>query len=474
MANSSSEAGHSSINTATNEIEQSLYEKREKIYPRQVKGIFAGLRVAAVIVLLGLYYILPWIEINGQQIVLFDLPARKFYIFGLTFWPQDFLFLAFILILLAFSLFFFTALAGRLWCGYACFQTVWTEVFLWVEHKIEGSRIQQMRLDESDFSVSKATKKVIKHSIWLLIAGATGVTFVAYFSSEDVLSYNLFNFQLGNWEMFWIFFFTAATYINAGFMREQVCKYMCPYARFQSAMFDNDTLIISYDEKRGEPRGSRRSDVHLDYKKQGLGDCINCTMCVQVCPTGIDIRNGLQYECIGCSACIDVCDDVMDRMKYPKGLIRYTTQNAIDGKQTRIIRPRVVIYFILLALFSSLFVYTLSQRSSIALDIIRDRNQLYRETSGLIENIYTLKLINMDDDTHEFNVTVEGIDNLQLLIDKESIIVEAGMVSDLPVRLRAEEENLKGRSTVVYFTVSSKDEDNLSIKQEAKFLGPLQ
>lgn len=460
--------------SARNDIEQSLYEKRQKIYPRQVKGIFAGLRVAAVIILLGLYYILPWIELNGRQIVLFDLPARKFYIFGLTFWPQDFLFLAFILILLAFSLFFFTALAGRLWCGYACFQTVWTEVFLWVEHKVEGSRIQQMRLDKSDFSVEKATKKVIKHSIWLLIAGATGVTFVSYFSSEDVLSNNLFTFQLGNWEMFWIFFFTAATYINAGFMREQVCKYMCPYARFQSAMFDNDTLIISYDEKRGEPRGARRSDVHTDYKKEGLGDCINCTMCVQVCPTGIDIRDGLQYECIGCSSCIDVCDDVMERMSYPKGLIRYTTQHAMDGKQTRIIRPRIIIYFVLLMLFSALFIFTLSQRTSVNLDIIRDRNQLYRETSGLIENIYTLKLINMDEETHEFNLTVEGIDDLQLLIDKENIVVEAGTVFDLPVRLRAEENNLKGRSTVVHFTLSAKDDNEMSIKQEAKFLGPLQ
>ncbi len=467
-----SEDKPSSSNSASNDIEQSLYEKRQKIYPRQVKGIFAGLRVAAVIVLLGLYYTLPWIELNGRQIVLFDLPARKFYIFGLTFWPQDFLFLAFILILLAFSLFFFTALAGRLWCGYACFQTVWTEVFLWVEHKIEGSRIQQMRLDKSPISFNKVVKKGIKHVIWLLIAGATGVTFVSYFSSEDVLTKNLFTFQLGNWEMFWIFFFTAATYINAGWMREQVCKYMCPYARFQSAMFDSDTLIISYDEKRGEPRGSRRSDVHTDYKKLGLGDCINCTMCVQVCPTGIDIRDGLQYECIGCSSCIDVCDDVMERMNYPKGLIRYTTQNAMEGKPTRIIRPRIIIYLIILGLFSGLFLYTLTQRNSLNLDIIRDRNQLFRETSGLIENIYTLKLINMDESAHEFKIHAEGIDDLILLMDKEVVTVDAGIVYDLPVRLRTKESNLKERSTEIEFTVSAVDDEELSITQTAKFLGP--
>ena len=458
--------------SASNQVEQSLYEKREKIYPRQVKGVFAALRVATVFVLLGLYFVLPWIKLDDRQIVLFDLPARKFYIFGFTFWPQDFLFLAFILIVLAFSLFFFTALAGRLWCGYSCPQTVWTEVFLWIERRIEGTRLQQMKLDKSELSFNKAARKCIKHFLWLIVAGATGITFVSYFSSEEVLSRNLFSFQLGNWEMFWIFFFTVATYVNAGWMREQVCKYMCPYARFQSAMFDKDTLIISYDAKRGEPRGSRRSDVHTDYKQQGLGDCINCTMCVQVCPTGIDIRDGLQYECIGCSACIDVCDDVMERMSYPKGLIRYTTQNAMEGKKSRILRPRVIIYFFILCIFSGLFLYTLSQRNSINLDIIRDRNQLYRETAGLIENIYTLKLINMDDETHQFSVKADGINNLVLLIDKEEITVDAGKVYDLPVRLRAMESDLKGRSTEIHFTLFATDEPNLSITQKAKFLGP--
>lgn len=452
-------------------VEQSLYEQRQKIYPRQVKGLFARLRTLAVIVLLGLYFILPWIQLNGRQVVLFDLPARKFYIFGFTFWPQDFLYLAFILILLAYCLFFFTAIAGRLWCGYSCPQTVWTEVFLWIERKIEGTRLQQMKLDKAGISLNKVSRKLVKHFLWLLISGATAVTFVSYFSSEVVLSRNLFTFQLGNWEMFWIFFFTMATYINAGWMREQVCKYMCPYARFQSAMFDKDTLIISYDEKRGEPRGTRRHGS--DYKQQGLGDCINCTMCVQVCPTGIDIRDGLQYECIGCSACIDVCNDVMKKMDYPEGLIRYTTQHTMDGKQSHILRPRVLIYFSILVLFSGLFIFSLSQRTPISLDIIRDRNQLYRETAGLIENIYTLKLINMDNEAHEFDLQVKGIENLLLLNDRKNIIVEGGRVVDLPVRLRADEANLEQRSTTVYFTLKAKDEDDLAVTQKAKFLGPL-
>lgn len=452
--------------------EQALYEKRQKIYPREVHGRFAILRTASVIVLLGLYFILPWLEMNGRPMVLFDLPERKFYVFWLTFWPQDFLLLAFLLVLAAFSLFFFTALAGRLWCGYACPQTVWTEVYLWIERKIEGSHIKQMRLDKADLSFDKVMRKSIKHSLWLLIAGATAVTYVSYFTSEKVLSQHLFSLQLGGWELFWIAFFTLATYINAGWMREQVCKYMCPYARFQSAMFDKDTLIISYDEQRGEKRGSRKAGE--DYKAKGLGDCINCTMCVQVCPTGIDIRDGLQYECIGCSACIDVCDDVMEKMNYPKGLIRYTTENAMDGKPGHIMRPRIFVYIAILIVFVLLFISSIAQRNIIDLDIIRDRNQLYRETAGLIENIYTLKLINMDEKDHTFNITAEGIKGLILLKDKETVIVEAGTVFDLPVRLQAKEENLTGRSSKVDFTLTTQGESNLSITETGKFLGPLQ
>jgi cytochrome c oxidase accessory protein FixG len=474
MQTASSDRKPAPTSSAPKSTEQSLYEKREKIYPREVHGRFAILRTLSVVVLLGLFFILPWLQMGGRQVILFDLPARKFHVFWLTFWPQDFLLLAFLLLLAAFSLFFFTALAGRLWCGYACPQTVWTEVYLWIERKVEGSRIKQMRLDKADWSLNKIIRKLIKHFIWLLIAGATAVTYVSYFTPEIVLTHKLFTFQLGEWELFWIAFFTLATYINAGFMREQVCKYMCPYARFQSAMFDKDTLVISYDEKRGEPRGSRRSDVHTDYKKESLGDCINCTMCVQVCPTGIDIRDGLQYECIGCSACIDVCDDVMDKMSYPKGLIRYTTQHAIDGEPSRILRPRIIIYMVILTLFTSLFIFHISQRTSIGLDIIRDRNQLYRETSGLIENIYTLKLINKDEQDRTFDIKAEGIDDLILLVDKNTILVEAGTVYDLPVRLRAKEENLSGRSTEVRFILSVPGDDDLSVTEVGKFLGPIQ
>ncbi len=453
------------------DVAKSLYEKHQKIYPREVHGRFARLRVLAVVVLLGLFYITPWLQWAGRQAVLFDLPARKFYIFGMTLWPQDFIFLALLLIMAGLALFFFTTLAGRLWCGYACPQTVWTEVFLWIEHAIEGDRQKQMKLDKSPMSAKKFQIKFSKHAAWLLFSLFTGFTFVAYFTPLRDLASRLFTFDLGAWETFWVFFYGFATYGNAGWMREQVCLHMCPYARFQSAMFDNDTLIVAYDEERGESRGARKRST--DHKAEGLGDCINCTMCVQVCPTGIDIRDGLQYECIGCSACIDVCDDVMDKMGYEKGLIKYTTQNTVDGSPTKILRPRIVIYALILLVCAAAFIYTLAIRVPLQLDVIRDRNTLFRETNeGLIENVYTLKLVNMDDYDHEFTLAAEGIEGLELKIEQEKIIVKGGEVLDLPVRLRADEADLKERSSTVFFNLKAMDNDDLDVTEEARFLGP--
>ena len=454
------------------DVEELLYEKREKIYPRQVHGLFAGLRISAVLTLLGIYYIVPWLTWDGRQLVLFDLPARKFHIFGITFWPQDFLFLTFFLMICAFSLFFFTALAGRLWCGYACPQTVWTETFLWMERLVEGNRLQQMKLDKAPMSLKKFRIKVSKHTLWVLFSLFTGFTFVAYFTPATELLARSLSFQLSGWETFWIVFYGFATYGNAGWMREQVCKYMCPYARFQSAMFDDDTLIVSYDEKRGDPKGSRKAGI--DHRRQGLGDCIDCTMCVQVCPTGIDIRDGLQYECISCSSCIDVCNDVMDKMGYERGLIRYSTLNEMSDKASKIIRPRIVIYLIILIILVSIFSLMLFNRSPIALDVIRDRNQLFRETQGLIENVYTLKIINMDNIDHSYTLSAEGIDNLQLVKDMDAITVESGTVLDLPVRVRASEDSLDQRSQEIYFTLQSMENSELTITQDAKFIGPQQ
>jgi len=463
--------GRSKAGRTDEQVEQSLYAKREKIYPREVHGLFARLRTLGVVGLLGIYYLTPWLRWDGSQAILLDLPARKFHIFSLTLWPQDFIYLAFLLIIAGLTLFFVTALAGRVWCGYACPQTVWTEAFLWIERKVEGDRMRQQKLDAMPMNARKFRIKATKQLLWLLFAGWTGFTFVGYFTPIIDLGERLLTFSLGPWETFWVLFYGFATYGNAGFMREQVCKYMCPYARFQSAMFDNDTLIVSYLPERGEPRGSRKRST--DYKAQGLGDCIDCTLCVQVCPTGIDIRDGLQYECIACSACIDACNDVMDKMGYPRGLITYTTENAMRGGRSHILRPRVVVYALLLLAIMSIFAWSLSQRSTLGLDVIRDRNRLYRETDeGRIENVYILKIINMDDKGHAFKLHVEGIEDLELFIDARRIWVDAGEVLELPVRLRVEEDELHERSNKVTFKLVATDDPGLKAREDARFLGP--
>ncbi len=453
------------------EVNQSLYAKHEKVYPREVHGWFATLRFTGVLVLLGIFYGTPLLRWDERQAVLFDLPARKFYIFGLTMWPQDFVYLAGLLIIAALSLFFFTALAGRIWCGYACPQTAWTEAFLWMERKIEGTRSQQMNLDKAGWSWHKLRVKATKQTVWILFSLWTGFTFVGYFTPIDHLARGLIPFSLGPWETFWIFFYGFATYGNAGFMREQVCQYMCPYARFQSAMFDKDTLVIAYDEERGEPKGKRKRNV--DHVSLGLGDCVDCTLCYQVCPTGIDIRDGLQYECIACSACIDACDGVMDKLGYPRGLIKYTTENTQNNKQSHILRPRVIIYAVILAIISSIIFYGLTQRVALELDVIRDRNQLYRETSeGLIENVYLLKILNMDTNAHPYQLRVDGIPDLELFTDVDKIYVESGTVSELIVRLRADEANLKSQSSSIKFYLQAEDVNHLAVEEDARFLGP--
>ncbi len=456
---------------ASDDVEQSLYAKRQKIYPREVHGLFAALRTMGVAVLLGLYYIVPWLQWDERQAVLFDLPERKFYILNMVFWPQDFFYLALLLIVAALALFFVTALAGRVWCGYACPQTVWTEAFLWIERKVEGSRPQQMKLDKQPNSFRKFRIKATKHFIWIIFSIFTGITFVGYFSPVRELAVNFLTFDNAPWETFWIYFYALATYGNAGWLREQVCLYMCPYARFQSAMFDHDTMIISFDESRGLPKGPRKKTV--DKNQAGLGDCIDCTICVQVCPTGIDIRDGLQYQCIGCAACIDACDDVMDKMGYYHGLIRYTTENTLRGQHTHIFRPRVIVYALVLLGITAGAFYSILSRSPIAMDVIRDRNSLYRETNeGLIENVYIIKLLNMDKQDHTYTLAAEGIPELILKKDAEDIFVKSGDVVELPVRVQVDAYNLKQRSNEISFILNAIGHDELSIVEEARFLGP--
>ncbi|MES2663999.1 MAG: cytochrome c oxidase accessory protein CcoG [Pseudomonadota bacterium] len=388
-----------------------LYEKRKKIYIRQASGIFEIFRTITIWLTLSVYFILPWLQWNNRQAVLFDLPARQFRIFGLTFFPQDFILLAWGLIISAFALFFITNILGRVWCGYTCPQTVWTKIFVWIEEWIEGSRTQRMRLDKSPLTSVKAFRKFLKHFLWFSVAALTAVTFLGYFTSINILIFNILKLDLNGWSWFWIGFFTLATYMNAGWMREQVCMYMCPYARFQSVMFDSDTLVISYDKERGEPRGSRSRNPEQNEKKSSLGDCIDCHMCVQVCPTGIDIRDGLQFECIGCAACIDACDTVMKQMNYAPGLVRYTTENTLAHKPTKILRPRMFGYGVVLLIITTAFFTYIFQRSIISLDVLRDRNVLYRITeNGFIENAYTLKLINKGQEPLEVFIQVDNKD----------------------------------------------------------------
>jgi len=450
---------------------ESLYRREPKIYPRQVSGRFTRLRVIAVWVLLGLFYLLPWLTIGGKQSMLFDLPARKFYIFGLTFWPQDFVYLALLLITAGLSLFFFTALAGRLWCGFACPQTVWTEVFIRIERWIEGDRAKRMKLDAAPWTTEKILRKTAKQFVWIVFAAWTGFTFVGFFTPIRELGEHVLTLSLGPWETFWTIFYGFATYGNAGFLREQVCKYMCPYARFQSAMFDKDTLIISYDEDRGEPRGGRRKNV--DPKEAGLGDCINCTLCVQVCPTGIDIRDGLQYECIACAACIDVCDQVMDKMDYPRGLVRYTTEHALKHKTGHVIRPRIIVYGLLLLVIISGTVWGMTHRVPLRADLIRDRNALYRELpGGVVENVYTLKITNMDRAPHRYEFSVLNNEAVEVDLSRP-LELAAEEVAGVSVRLRLPKSAGQG---VQHLDIQLQASDDPSIRKviKAKALMPIE
>ena len=425
------------------EIVVSLYQKQDKIYARAVSGWFAGWRWALVWFTQLVFYGLPWLAWNGRQAVLFDLEARRFYIFGLVLYPQDFIYLTGLLIVSAYGLFLFTAVAGRLWCGYACPQTVYTEIFMWVERHIEGDRMRRMKLDKGPWTAEKLLRKSGKHLAWAAIGLWTGFTFVGYFTPIKSLGASLLSLGLGPWEWFWVLFYGFATYGNAGFMREQVCKYMCPYARFQSAMFDKDTLIISYDEERGEPRGGvRRQGRKTDLKAAGLGDCIDCGLCVQVCPTGIDIRKGLQYECIGCTACIDVCNGVMDKMQTPRGLIRYATQNGLQkglsraAVLARVLRPRVLVYTAVLVLIVGALGASLWARSPFRVDVVRDRGALAREIeNGWVENVYRLQIMNATESTQTYRVRAEGLPGLTIEATGD-VQLGPAMARWLPVALR--------------------------------------
>ena len=453
----------------------SLYAASKKIYPRSVEGIFAYWRWIFVVLTQLIFYGLPWVEWGTRQAVLFDLASRRFYIFGLVLYPQDFIYLTGLLVISALALFLFTAVAGRLWCGYACPQTVYSEIFLWIERKIEGDRSARMRLDDANFSLEKLVKKWYKHLIWIFFSIWTGFTFVGYFTPIRELVMEFFLTQMSSWELFWVFFYAFATYGNAGFMREQICKYMCPYARFQSAMFDHDTLIVTYDTERGEPRGARSKKI--DAKAANLGSCVDCTLCVQVCPTGIDIRNGLQYECIGCGACADVCDSVMDKMGYARGLVRYTTQNAMANRWTtgqilrRVARPRVLMYTsFLLALIVAVGT-SLAMRTPFKVDVVRDRATLVRITeNGALENIYRLQVMNASEVNKTYALSVQGLSGIDIVTDK-NVDIGAAQAKWVVVRVNVPYGTAEAGSHKIEFTIQDSASTDV-LHEKSVFLVP--
>ncbi|MDO6683226.1 MULTISPECIES: cytochrome c oxidase accessory protein CcoG [unclassified Oceanobacter] len=453
---------------------ESMYAKREKIYVREIIGFFQKLRTYSLWALMLGYYGTVWINWGGRQAVYFDLPARQFNIFGVTFWPQDFILLSFALIIAAFGLFTITNLAGRVWCGYTCPQSAWSFLFMWIEERVEGSRNQRIKMDKGNMSPSTMRKKALKHTLWLFVALATGVTFVGYFSPIRELIPDMLSADLNGWEIFWIAFFTLATYINAGWMREQVCIYMCPYARFQSVMYDADTLAVSYDLNRGEPRGKRTKKAKQETDTSQLGDCVDCSLCVQVCPTGIDIRDGLQYQCIGCALCIDACDSIMDKLNKPKGLIRYTTENELEGQKTHLMRPRLLGYAFMLLVMMGAFVYAIASRVPFELDIARDRGSLYRVTpNDTVTNSYTLKMMNMSQQPRTYLLKVEGLPNATMDAP-DTYNIRVNELREISVNLEIDPAiaKLPSSKTNIEFIVVDQQSGEEVAREESRFIAP--
>ena len=450
-----------------------LIEKHKKIYIREVKGWWDSWRWVLVFFAQVLYYGLPWLQWNDRQAVLFHLAERKFYMFGLVLWPQDVFYLALLLIIAAYALFLFTAIAGRLFCGYACPQTVYTEIYMWIENRIEGDRSKRMKLDKAPWDARKIGLKLTKHFAWIVIALWSGFTLVAYFTPTSELLQEL-PFNLSGWELFWTFFYAGFFYMQAGFLREQVCKHMCPYARFQGVMFDPDTLVITYDPERGEPRGAKRKGEDA----KALGDCVDCGLCVAVCPTGIDIRNGMQYECIGCGACIDVCDPVMDKVGKPRGLIRYTTETALSKHLSHkevvahILRPRIVLYTVVLVGIVVASAWSLATRVPLKVDITRDRSLLAREADdGRIENVYNLKIMNTTEEPKRYALSVEGMEGVEI-VGERIVEVRSTENHEVTIVVRVPPESGKKGANTIYFDVKAQNHDKIAVHEKATFLMP--
>lgn len=442
------------------------YNLRSRIYVRAVKGVHQALRRNMGFISLFIFALIPWIPYGDKQAVLFDIANQQFNIFSLTLWPQDLTLFATLLIIAAYALFFVTTFYGRVWCGYMCPQTVWTFIYIWFEEKIEGAANKRKKLDAMPLSFEKVWKKGLKHTAWIVVAVLTALTFMAYFVPAKELFVDFFTFETSTAITVWTWFFAICTYLNAGWMREVMCLHMCPYARFQSSMFDKDTFTVTYDFKRGESRGPRSRKK--DPKELGLGDCIDCNLCVQVCPTGIDIRNGLQYECINCGACIDACDETMEKMNYEKGLISYTTEHSLEGKPTKVIRPKLYGYLAIISIIFIGFIYQLTSRIPLELNIERDRNALYRENNeGLIENTFTLQILNKSQVDNTYVVDIEGLQDYQYY-GKREVAVKAGEIYKTPISVAVDPYDLSKPVTDMVITVTTTDGE-VRVYEETRF-----
>ena len=447
-----------------------LYESDKKIYTRKITGFYQRLRSYTGVPLILGYILMPWLIIDARPAMLFDLPERQFHILWMTFWPQDGQLLAFLLMIAAFALFTVTVLVGRVWCGFTCPQTVWTQIFISVEHLCQGDRNKRIKLDEQPLNLEKFLRKSVTHILWLFIALITALTFVGYFTPIRSLLLDLTRFEASYVSLFWVGLFTFGTYLNAGWMREQVCKYMCPYARFQSVMYDKDTLSVTYDHARGETRGPRK--MNEDYKSQGKGDCIDCSWCVQVCPVDIDIRDGAQYECIDCGLCVDACNAVMDKVHYPRGLISFTSEDALKTGKLNVWRPRLLGYFVALAIMIAYFGYTIGARIPVDVDVVRDRGaRLYRIKGDRVQNVYTIKINNMDRRAHVYDVTLKGELNFQLK-GYRALGIEEGEVFTIPVRVSVLHSELTQVKTPIEIIVTARDDAAVSARHSSVFIGP--
>ncbi|EGU55696.1 FixG-like protein [Vibrio nigripulchritudo ATCC 27043] len=457
------------FNPKTHKGKGDRFNPSNRIYVRESKGTYQKLRRYGGWFLLLIFGLTPWIPYGDRQAILLDLGNQQFNFFGTTLYPQDLTLLALLFMIAAFGLFFLTTFLGRVWCGYLCPQTVWTFMYIWFEEKLEGSANKRRKQDSGNLSSNLVFRKTLKHIAWWAIALITGFTFVGYFVPVKDLVIDFFTFNASFWPVFWVVFFAACTYGNAGWMRSIMCIHMCPYSRFQSAMFDKDTYIVGYDTKRGETRGGRSRKA--DPKSLGLGDCIDCDLCVQVCPTGIDIRDGLQYECINCGACIDACDKTMDRMGYEKGLISYTTEHRLSGHKTHIMRPKLLGYGVVMILMTGLFLFQFASVEPAGMSVLRDRNQLFRMNSeGLVENTYTLKIINKTQERQEYTLSVEGLSDVRWY-GAQTVHVNPGEVLNLPLSLGADPDKLRSPISKIQFILS--DSDQFTVEVESRFIKKL-